>query len=275
MNVRTWLCVNTLEESHLNIALATNPDIIHFDLEDGVRQDLKQATRKALTEVLKRDLHKTIALRINSLNTVEGLRDLLWLVDNQIVPSVVILAKAYIPEDIQQAYKILRPLRPDVQLYAVVETPASLISLTQLQQKPEGLHGVIFGSADFAAELRVELAKTDMSLYQSQLILAARRLGLICIDSPCFNIYEESLKTEIETLKNFGFDGKIAIHPSQVKPINTALSPTDAEVECAAKLIESLTQNKYQAVIRVGHKMRGPPFLKQAQYIVSKIQENE
>ncbi len=275
MKVGTWLCVNAQVVTHFNMALVTNPDIIHFDLEDGVRNEHKQATRIALTEILNRDIHKTFALRINSLDTIEGLKDLLWLVDNKIVPPIVILPKANIPDDIKKANKILRPIRPDVQFYVVVETPNTLISLTNLQQKPEGLHGVIFGSADFAAELKVELETTDMTIYKSQLILAARRLGLICIDAPCFNICEESLESELVTLKNFGFDGKIAIHPSQVNPINTALSPTESQVACATKLIESINKNKQQAVVRVGYQMRGPPFLKQAQLIISKTQENK
>ena len=47
----------------------------------------------------------------------------------------------------------------------------------------------------------------------------------------------DGLKHELEASKAFGFIAKAAIHPSQVAPINAALTPTGYEVAYAKRVL--------------------------------------
>ena len=56
--------------------------------------------------------------------------------------------------------------------------------------------------------------------------------NLFTIDAPFFYIdNEEGLIEEAEKVKNLGFTGKAAIHPSQIDFINDAFEPTKEEKE--------------------------------------------
>jgi citrate lyase subunit beta/citryl-CoA lyase len=47
--------------------------------------------------------------------------------------------------------------------------------------------------------------------------------------------------------RNLGFDGKWAIHPSQVAPLNDVFTPSPAEVERARAVVTALEQAEHEA----------------------------
>jgi citrate lyase subunit beta/citryl-CoA lyase len=57
--------------------------------------------------------------------------------------------------------------------------------------------------------------------------------------------------------REFGFDGKTLIHPSQLEPCNAAFSPTQDELEYARKIIAAFKQAEAEGrgVITVDGKM--------------------
>jgi citrate lyase beta subunit len=57
---------------------------------------------------------------------------------------------------------------------------------------------------------------------------------------------EPALECESRLARTHGFNGKVAVHPSQVAPINRVFSPTDAEVERAQKLIDAFRSAETQ-----------------------------
>ena len=48
----------------------------------------------------------------------------------------------------------------------------------------------------------------------------------------------EGLRTEAIMVRDIGFNGKIGIHPDQIKTINEVFTPTEAEIEAARKMLE-------------------------------------
>ena len=92
-----------------------------------------------------------------------------------------------------------------------------------------------------AAHLGSETAWEPLLQSRSQLVLACARSGLVALDSPYFEIQDtDGLRQEIARSRALGFAGKAAIHPSQIEPINAALTPTsEAIAEARAILDES------------------------------------
>ena len=77
----------------------------------------------------------------------------------------------------------------------------------------------------------------------------------------------DALTAEIVAAKAIGFDGKIALHPSQVNYINDGFSPSGAELNKAKRVIEAAScSHTNSPITKITEHMVGPPFLKYAQY---------
>ena len=62
-------------------------------------------------------------------------------------------------------------------------------------------------------------------------MVAAKAAGLEAIDGP-YGAYQDEagLRTSALLARQLGCDGKWAIHPSQIEPLNQVFSPTDEEL---------------------------------------------
>jgi len=69
-------------------------------------------------------------------------------------------------------------------------------------------------------------------------ILAARATGVAAIDGPAMAIADGAAAQSAAA----GFDGKWAIHPSQVDSIIAAFSPSDEDVARARRIIDVLDE---------------------------------
>jgi citrate lyase subunit beta/citryl-CoA lyase len=89
-------------------------------------------------------------------------------------------------------------------------------------------------------------------------VLAAREFGIDILDGVYNDISDaEGFAQECEQARDFGFDGKTLIHPSQIEPCNAAFSPTADEVAQARKLIAAfdLPENKDKGVVQIDGRM--------------------
>jgi citrate lyase subunit beta / citryl-CoA lyase len=68
--------------------------------------------------------------------------------------------------------------------------------------------------------------------------LTCHAYGVISIDTPYVHWKNlDGLKNELGYLKSIGMKAKFAIHPTQVEVINTALKPSQQEVEYYTRLV--------------------------------------
>ena len=89
-------------------------------------------------------------------------------------------------------------------------------------------------------------------------MLAARAHELVVIDGVYNDISNaEGFVAECTQGREFGFDGKTLIHPSQLEPCNAAFSPTPDELVYARKIIAAfkLAEAEARGVITVDGKM--------------------
>jgi citrate lyase beta subunit len=275
MQTRSWLCASAFTAHLADKALGAGADLALFDLEDSVPADRKDEARTALLARFRDRPGLATAVRINSLSSYDGLKDLLFLLDHAIVPSVLLLPKTVLPNDVSLAAALLAERAVHgVQIFAIIETVSSLWSLRTMTSAPPGLSGLIFGAADFRADFGVPPTVTDLRFVQQDISIAARRFGLAAIDSPCFQLEDPArLEVEIDEARALGFTGKIAIHPRQVETINRRFMPSPEAVDDARRLVAASERDPSCAILRVNDEMVGPPFLKYARGVLDSARQ--
>jgi citrate lyase subunit beta/citryl-CoA lyase len=73
----------------------------------------------------------------------------------------------------------------------------------------------------------------------SRIVVAAKAAGLEAIDGP-FGAYGDlaGMEQSARLARLLGCDGKWAIHPSQIEPLNAIFAPTDEEVARAEEIVQ-------------------------------------
>jgi citrate lyase subunit beta/citryl-CoA lyase len=208
----------------LEKAAALGADEVVVDLEDGVAPADKERARGNLH--LARACG-TLAVRIN-----KGSAD--DLAAAAAVADVLVLPKVESPDDVAWAAQAGLPL--EVQ----IETALGLVRVEEIAQAPN-VEALVFGPGDFAASLGVPVLTIGAGASEyamARIAVAARAFGLQAIDGPYAALDDEAgLRDQARRALALGYDGKWAIHPSQIEPLHDVFTPTPAEVERARRIV--------------------------------------
>ncbi|MBV8220986.1 MAG: hypothetical protein JO325_21190, partial [Solirubrobacterales bacterium] len=116
----------------------------------------------------------------------------------------------------------------------------------------------MLGVADFTAALGVELSDegTELLYARQRLVVAARATGMPGpIDGPYLRLDDSpGLVADIRRSRGLGFQGRVALHPRQVEPINRAYSELgDEQLAAAERIVAAFerAENSGLASIRV------------------------
>lgn len=241
MPFRSLLFTPATRLDRVDAALASGADWVALDLEDGVGAKDKAAAREALTAFASRRLGEAsgrIAVRVNSLSLAEGVRDVAAMLDWPAWPGMVILPKV---EAAAQARQIasLAAGRAGAVLLAI-ETALGVANAAEIARAaPEGA-ALGYGSADHMAETGGSMCEPSLACGRAAVVNAAALAGIPAMDGAWLSYRDEDgLKAEARLARSMGFAGKVAIHPSQVGPINAAFSPSREEMASARALLEA------------------------------------
>ena len=102
----------------------------------------------------------------------------------------------------------------------------------------------------------------DSLLYaRSKIVLESAINNLFSIDSPFMDIDNlDKLQEESKKAKALGFNGKAAIHPSQVDVIKSAFLPDEQEINEAREIIKAF-KNSSSAVMAFNGRMIDQPII--------------
>lgn len=127
-----------------------------------------------------------------------------------------------------------------------------------------------FGSVDLAAQLGVDHRASDaLAFPRSALVLAVAAAGCAGpVDGVTTDFADESvLRADLERATGMGFTGKLCIHPCQVAAANQRLSPSEADVECAHRVV---TAARDGSVTALGGQMIDRPVVLRAEAILAR-----
>ena len=281
--IRTALFVPGNRPDRVDKAVNTDADVVIIDLEDAVPYALKAETRPVVREKILDLKNPRVLVRVNALDTQFFRDDLDQLVVEDL--ACIIIPKIEQPEHIREANRLLTESEAkkglasgSISLIALIESALGVENAFQITSErtiPERLFTVAFGAADFAQDMGIGMTKTaEESAYpRARLTIACRAAG---IDPPLDTPFmidlkdQEALEADAKRAKQFGFQGKLCIHPNQIDICNKIFSPTQKEIEYAHKVIAAFTEAEATgtAVIQVDGKFIDPPVVKQARRVV-------
>ena len=256
-------------------AETTGADGIVIDLEDAISLPEKDNARDIAINYFKENLPKSKenflrCLRINSIKTRPGIKDISKLCDTNIRPDILILPKVESEEEIVILNDLLCPNY--IPIIALIETSKGLINSERIAQA-KNVCAIVFGGADLAADLGASLEWEPMYAARAQVVRAAAFAGISAVDVPYLNLKDEDdtgIIKETKRVKEMGFISKFAIHPKHVKPILDVFSPSNEEIE-KAKAIVSAYENAKGNACEINGKMIDIPVYRSAQRMLSLI----
>lgn len=244
-------------------ASSSSADIIMLDLEDSVPIDAKEKARaQVIQSLLDRDwTGKTVTARINSLDTPFAYRDLLELVENAgHILDAIVIPKVNSPGDIAFVDRMLdgiemhKGLSSGLGIEASIETAEGLLRADDIARESSRLKSFVFGIADYSASVGARLVsisghgEKEEELYPghrwhyalSRMVMVAKAKGCLAIDAPYGNFKDlDGLRRSAVMSCALGCDGKWAIHPDQIDIINEVFTPSQGDIDLAARVLEA------------------------------------
>jgi citrate lyase subunit beta / citryl-CoA lyase len=250
---RSCLSVPGSSEKMLANAPELAADELVLDLEDAVAPAAKDDARTLVVQALATVAFagRTVAVRVNAPRTPWCHADLIALAAAPRSPASVVVPKVEGAGDLAFVERLLegaeraagreRALR----VQALIETATGLARVTEVAGASSRLDALILGYADLAASLgRSPAGARDLDGWrpaQEAVLTAARAHGLQAIDGPYLGVaVDEPFLAAATRARDAGFDGKWAIHPSQIAKLNELFSATEAELERARAIIAAL-----------------------------------
>jgi citrate lyase subunit beta/citryl-CoA lyase len=253
-------------------APTSGADLVFLDLEDACAPSVKEKARGiAIAALTEQDWGRTIrAVRINGIDTTWCHDDIIEIVtgaredlDVLIVPKVRSARDVWWVDVLLNQLEAKLELSKRIALEVLIEEPAALLNVAEIATASPRLAALIFGAGDFSAAMRsrVDANFQPISRYPGdfwhsarvQILAAARAAGIDAIDAP-FPAYQDpdGYRREAGEAASLGFDGKWAIHPSQIEIAHEVFGPTEADIERARSLVETYAAAQAQGVGAIG-----------------------
>ncbi len=241
------VCLVVPGSSERMLAKARGIDVgeIVIDLEDAVAPERKPDARAATVAALAAGgfQARTLSVRVNAPGTPWGRDDLLAMAGAERRPDSVVVPKVEGAGDLAIVDQLLNGAALGVQ--ALVETARGIERLSEIAGASPRLEAIVLGYADLAASLgrsRAGAANLDLWLaLQDAVLVAARAASLRAIDGPYLLIDDgDGLLAAATRAADLGFDGKWAIHPSQLEPLTAAFTPRPDEIAHAEAVLAAL-----------------------------------
>src|ERR1700739_336943 len=251
-------------------------DIVFLDVEDAVAPDDKAQARKNIVQGLN-DIDwgaKTMMVRINGLDTHYMYRDVVDVregcprLDMIRIPKVGVASDVYALDMLVTQIEAAKKRTKRIGFEVLIETALGMANVEAIAQSSRRLEAMSFGVADYAASTRARTTViggvhrdsgvlTDKDekgkrqyfwtdpwhAAQTRMMVACRAYGLRPIDGPFGDFGDpDGYVAAANRAAVLGYEGKWAIHPSQIELANRVFTPSPGEVEKARRIVEAMAQ---------------------------------
>lgn len=310
---RSELAVPGSQPQLFEKAAASSVDVIFLDLEDAVAPDDKEAARRNIIEALN-DIDwrgKSMSVRINGLDTHYMYRDVVDVVEKAgdkldliMIPKVGTASDVYAIDMLVTQIETARKFAKRIGFELIIETALGMQNVAAIagaSRRNESLH---FGVADYAASTRARTTiiggvNPDYAVLTDRpadggerqvhwgdmwhfalanMVVAARANGLRPIDGPFGDFSDpDGYKAAAKRAAALGCEGKWAIHPSQVALANEVMSPSEAEVTRAKRILEAMAEaaKAGKGAVSLDGRLIDYASIRQAEVLVAKARQIE
>ena len=283
-------------------------DMVFLDLEDAVIPAEKAAGRAAAIKALN-DIdwgRKRMIVRVNGLDTPWGYRDIVDVAEQCPRLDVILLPKAGGRRDIHFVETLLQGVesstgrRTPIGIEALIETALGMANVEEIAASSPRLESLVFGVGDFIASMRTPdlvmggfnpayavLTNPDAGgnrqrhfgdqwhFALARVATACRAYGLRPIDGPYTDFKDiEGYRASALRARSLGFEGKWAIHPTQIEIANEIFGPSSEAVAWARRINDAMREGAAagRGAIKVDGGMIDIAHLKLAQNILWQVE---
>ncbi len=247
---RSALFVPAANLRALEKARGLSADVIILDLEDSVAPEAKDAARERAVKAVRDYAPRETVIRINAMGTPWHAADLE--AAGRSGADAILLPKLTGPAEVAAA----RAGASGTPVWAMIETPRALLNVSAIADA--GVECLVLGSNDMIQALqgRHRADRANLATAMSLSVLAARAAGIAVLDGVHNDLdAAQAFEAACAMARDFGFDGKSVIHPSQIEPANRIFSPSPAEIEHARRVLDAFAREPGKGAIALDRRM--------------------
>lgn len=251
-------------------------DSIFLDLEDAIAPARKaQARTEAIRALNEIDWGlKLLSVRVNGLDTAWALEDIVDVARNCPRLDLILLPKTSTAFDVKFVDQILTLIERETKcdkkigIEVLIETAQGVANVEDIACSSSRLEAMVFGVGDYTVEMQTQdivfgRPNSDYSVLSeknqqgqrhphvndqwhfamARIANACRANGLRPIDGPFTDFSDgEGFLSSAWRAKSLGFEGKWAIHPTQIDSANAVFSPSQSELDWAVRIVNLLEE---------------------------------
>ena len=173
-----------------------------------------------------------------------------------------------------------------VGLEALIETALGMANVEAIAQFGGRLEALHFGVADYAASMRARTVNIgglnpdypgdQWHASITRMVIACRSYGLRAVDGPFGDFGDpEGYIAGAKRAAALGCEGKWAIHPSQIALANEVMSPSEAEVDKAQRILAAMADAEAagKGAVSLDGRLIDHASIRQAEVLVEKARQ--
>lgn len=312
---RSELCVPGSNLRMLEKAPAVGADYVMLDLEDAVApNDKEQARANVIAALGEQDWGQAlISVRINGLDTHWCYRDVIDVVEAAgehlhtiLIPKASCAADVHLIATLLTQIEDGRGQTERLGISVLIETAAGMFNVDEIARAcPERMEAMVFGVADYSASIQSHTATIGGSEYGysvltdpdpdddgnrdrhwgdqwhyplARIAVACRANGLRPIDGPFGDFNDaEGFQTAARRAAVMGYEGKWAIHPSQVQLAHEVYTPSEKLQVRTRRIIAAMQEaaKEGKGAVSLDGRLIDAASLRQAEHLLAKIEQIE
>jgi citrate lyase subunit beta / citryl-CoA lyase len=277
---RSCLSIPGSSEKMLGKGPGLPADMVFLDMEDSVSPLEKEAARAKVVDAIKNQDwgDKILCVRINAWDTEWTAYDVIEVVGNAgerleelMLPKVQSAAEVVALDLLltQVEKKAGLPIG-HIGIEAQIETARGLINVEAICAASPRLETIILGPVDMSASMEMPSLSGGLQIPEYpgdyfhyvfvKILMAGRANGLQVIDGPYVKVRDPEgfrdfcIRTEV-----LGYDGKWALHPTQIDICNEVYAPSQEQFDKACDVLDAYekatTEGERKGAVMFGDEM--------------------
>ena len=268
----------------LSKSLSLGADTIILDLEDSVRDKAlgRRTVRGFLDTLPGSEGRCEVLVRINTVSGSywqDDIESTFHNADGFMIPKVESQEELLMLDDfLSTLEKQDSTCKPKVLLPIATETPKAVLNIARIAEGPR-VCAITWGCEDLSAELGAFGTRNTngyldvFSHCRNMCLLAAKAAGVQAIDGIYQNVRDMTgFENESADAKYMGFDGKLTLHPTQIKALHKVFEPSVEEMKDANAIVELWENNgENKGAVDYGGKMIDMPHYLRAKKVMARF----
>ena len=259
--MRSYFFIPASNKKFLEKVTTLAADYLIFDLEDSILQDDLQFSIDNISHI---EAKNKCFVRIPW--AVDNLRYSLQVIDRlkTVGYHQFVFPKIQTQQELNVIVDVQSNLFNDKQIL-LIEHPKLLINLSEILDKFP-FYGIALGSHDYANIMHMKHTAENLLWAKQYILNYSKAYSVECIDIASMNVTDENaFREECQHAYDLGFEGKMLIHPMQLKIMNTSKFYSEEEVELALfiqRKIKEIGGIENFTVYKINEKIIEKPHLK-------------